>query len=231
MHNSTEDLYDIIYSSKDYQKEAAQISDFINARFSGTKTILDVACGTGKHAEYLNRSFTVDGIDISERFVEIAQRRNPTSSFWCKDMTSFELEKQYDIVMCLFSAVAYANSFQSLTQALKQMGKHTKRSGSIIVEPWFTPEAWHSGYVSIVNGESNDVKVSRMSFSDRVGNLSILTFEYLIGTREGITHVTEKHELGLFTVDEMLSAFKEAGFEAEYDPQGISGRGLYIAKA
>ncbi|UQZ87532.1 dTDP-3-amino-3,6-dideoxy-alpha-D-glucopyranose N,N-dimethyltransferase [Paenibacillus konkukensis] len=230
MHNSTEDLYDIIYSSKDYQKEATEIKDYILNRFPGTKTILDVACGTGKHAGYLNHFFKVDGIDISKRFVEIAQERNPTSTFWCKDMTSFELDKQYDIVMCLFSAIAYAKSFQTLTQTLKQMKKHTKHAGYIIIEPWFTPETWYSGYVSIVNGETNDVKVSRMSFSDQVGKISILNFEYLVGTKEGIKHLSEKHELGLYSVNEMLFAFKEAGFDTEYDPQGISGRGLYISK-
>jgi hypothetical protein len=29
MHNSTEDIYDLIYSSKDYQKESTEIKDFI----------------------------------------------------------------------------------------------------------------------------------------------------------------------------------------------------------
>jgi 2-polyprenyl-3-methyl-5-hydroxy-6-metoxy-1,4-benzoquinol methylase len=135
MHHSTEDLYDIIYSSKDYRREATEIKNYILSRFEGTKTILDVACGTGRHTEYLNPFFEIDGIDISERFVEIAQNRNPASTFWCRDMNSFELDKQYDIVMCLFSAIAYANSYQSLTQTIKQMKKHTKPSGHIIIEP------------------------------------------------------------------------------------------------
>jgi hypothetical protein len=53
----------------------------------------------------------------------------------------------------------------------------------------------------------------------------------LIGTTDGITHISEKHELGLFTVGEMMSAFREAGLEAEHDPKGIGGRGMYFAKA
>jgi SAM-dependent methyltransferase len=231
VNHSTEDLYDLIYSSKNYQKEATEIKDYILSRFSDIQIILDVACGTGRHIQYLNQFFKVDGIDLSQRFVEIAQDRNPNSNFWCRDMTSFELEKQYDVVMCLFSAIAYANTYQTLTQTLKQMKKHTKQGGYIIIEPWFTPENWHAGYVSIVNGESNGIKVSRMSFSDQIGRLSILNFEYLVGTEQEIQHLSEKHELGLFSVQEMLSAFKEAGLDPEYDPQGISGRGLYISRS
>ncbi|WP_052476298.1 class I SAM-dependent DNA methyltransferase [Cohnella kolymensis] len=121
MHENTEDLYDLIYSFKDYKKEANDIKEYILTRFPHTKSILDVACGTGKHIEHLNDSFKVDGIDISERFVEIAQNRNPSSTFWCRDMTSFKLEKHYDVVMCLFSAIAYANTYTALTQTLKQM--------------------------------------------------------------------------------------------------------------
>jgi hypothetical protein len=41
----------------------------------------------------------------------------------------------------------------------------------------------------------------------------------------------EVHELGLFTQTEMLNCFREAGLDASYDPVGLTGRGLYIARA
>jgi ubiquinone/menaquinone biosynthesis C-methylase UbiE len=77
-----EELYDLIYSFKDYAKEASIIQGFIHERLPQAKTILDVACGTGKHIQYLNQSFKVDGIDINERYIEIARQRNPSSTFW-----------------------------------------------------------------------------------------------------------------------------------------------------
>ncbi|WP_274653273.1 class I SAM-dependent methyltransferase [Paenibacillus humicola] len=231
MHKSTEDVYDLLYSFKNYEREAGEIKEYILARCPKARTILDVACGTGKHAQYLNANFQVDGIDISPRFVEIAQARNPASAFWCKDMTSFELDRQYDAVICLFSAIAYASSGESLTRTLKQMKKHTKPGGYLFIEPWFTPDTWSPGNVSILNGGNKELKVSRMSHSSRADKISILNFDYLIGTTDGITHISEKHELGLFTVGEMMSAFREAGLEAEHDPKGIGGRGMYFAKA
>jgi hypothetical protein len=43
------------------------------------------------------------------------------------------------------------------------------------------------------------------------GRLSRLRFEYLIGRSDGIEHVVESQELGLFTTEEMLDCFAQAG--------------------
>jgi|GEM_PF-6099838 len=47
---------------------------------------------------------------------------------------------------------------------------------------------------------------------------------------KGIIRSSEKHELGLFRVEEMLNAFQEVNLAVEYDPQGLTGRGLYLAR-
>lgn len=38
----------------------------------------------------------------------------------------------------------------------------------------------------------------------------------------------EPHEIALFTTEEQLEAFREAGLEVEHDPEGLMGRGLYV---
>jgi len=70
-----------------------------------------------------------------------------------------------------------------------------------------------------------------MSHSSVRGHVSVLRFHYLIGTPEGVEHREETHELGLFTRDEILSSFAEAGFDSvDYDPEGLIGRGMYVAR-
>jgi hypothetical protein len=34
----------------------------------------------------------------------------------------------------------------------------------------------------------------------------------------------------LFTTAELLERFRNAGFDADYDPTGLSDRGLYVAR-
>lgn len=231
MFDKTAELYDLIYSFKNYEQESEQICDYIKGLKPDAKDVLDVACGTGMHASYLSRFFQVDGIDLNERFIEIAAERNPDGKFLCRDMTQFQLDKHYDIVMCLFSAIAYVGTYDALIKSLKQFKNHLNQGGIVIVEPWFAPEAWEVGRLDMltVEDEQNN-KICRMSYSAREGQTSILNYQYLIGSSAGVVHHSERHELALFTVDEMLGAFTDAGMTCEYEPIGISGRGIYMGK-
>jgi SAM-dependent methyltransferase len=65
--------------------------------------ILDVGCGTGRHArELASRGFVVHGIDISERFVAIAAQDAPTgATFERLDARSMRFDEEFDAVICL----------------------------------------------------------------------------------------------------------------------------------
>jgi hypothetical protein len=68
-----------------------------------------------------------------------------------------------------------------------------------------------------------------MNIAETAANLSVINFHYLIGTpEEGVRHFEERHELALFTKEEMERAFDEAGFETSYDEKGLIGRGMYF---
>jgi hypothetical protein len=70
-----------------------------------------------------------------------------------------------------------------------------------------------------------------MAVAEQQDSLSVEIIHYLIGTKQGISHFSERHELGLFTVEEMKNAFSEAGLIAQFDDYGLTGRGLYTAKS
>ena len=79
--------------------------------------------------------------------------------------------------------------------------------------------------------DEDQFKVCRMNVSEvKDERLSFFQFHYLIGTPQGVRHFTEDHTLGLFTVAEMKAAFAGNGLVAQYEEQGISGRGLYVAQ-
>lgn len=231
MYSKTAQWYDAIYSSKDYKAESDLILSLLKKEHPTARSLLDVACGTAEHDRYLAEIYEVDGIDINPEFVEIASRKNPQCSYFTADMTGFSLDRTYDIVLCLFSSIGYVKTLDNLVKALRCFERHLNAGGIIVVEPWFVPEAWRPGErVYMDTGETDTGKVCRMSLSGQEGSLSILNFHYLVGTLEGISYVTERHELGLFSVEEMLFAFKEADLVVAYDEEGLTGRGLCIAR-
>jgi SAM-dependent methyltransferase len=228
------ELYDAIYHFKNYARECERLREIIEAETPGARTILDVACGTGNHDRFLRVHYGVDGLDINEDYLRAARLKNPDGTYTHGDMTDFDLGRTYDLVLCLFSAIGNVKTVDALQRAIGCMARHVRSGGSLIVEPWFTPETWHPGGRFLHAGEipcrDGADKVCRMSLSGQEGKMSVLLFHYLRATAGGIEHYIETMRLGLFTRAEMTQAFVAAGSQVRYDPVGLMDRGLYIAR-
>lgn len=231
MFSKSAEYYDAIYASmdKDYSTEANKAHQFIQKyKRSGGNTLLDVACGTGTHAEYFNKYYEVAGLDLDPKMLKIARSKHPKIRFHQGDMTSFKLDRQFDVIVNLFSSIGYVKTKSRLQKAIKTMHRHLLPGGVLLVEPWFAPEQWKPGGVFTIHVDKPDLRIVRMSHGGRRGKLSLLEFQYLIGTSKGIEHYTEMHELGLFTHKDYIEAFKAAGLNVHHDAKGLDGRGLYI---
>jgi SAM-dependent methyltransferase len=231
MFSKTARYYDKIYSFKDYQAETQRLIASIrdNLRSEGNR-LLDVACGTGLHIEYLKEYFVIEGLDISQELLEIARQRNPKVLFHPADMMDFHLGHKYDVVTCLFGSIGYVKTLGNLGQAVRCMANHLVGGGILVIEPWFTPETWKPGTVHGVFIDEPDLKIARVNTSFVSGRISYFDLHYLIGTPEGTEHFVERHELGLFEQDEMDAALAGVGLEVIYDSEGLMGRGLFIGK-
>lgn len=233
MFSKSARYYDDIYGSidKDYPAEADKIHEFIQKhKRSKGKTLLDVACGTGVHAGLLSKHYQVEGLDLDAGMLKAAQKKYPKIRFHQGNMISFGLERRFDAITCLFSSIGYVKTKANLRKAIRTMSRHLLPGGVVLVEPWFTPQQWNRGRVHTVQVEKPGLKIIRMSYSGQRGRVSILEFQYLIGTSRGIAHQAEIHELGLFLHEEYMEAFQAAGLEVLHDKKGLMGRGLYIGR-
>jgi ubiquinone/menaquinone biosynthesis C-methylase UbiE len=141
MFTDSAELYDAIYSFKDYARECDRLRNSINASVPGTRTVLDVACGTGEHAKFLKEHYAIDGVDINESYLRAARLKNPSGNYVRADMMNFDLGRTYDVVTCLFSAIGIVKTFDRLEAAVTCMARHVRPSGALIIEPWFTPDS------------------------------------------------------------------------------------------
>lgn len=231
MFSKSARYYDEIYASidKDYEAEANKAHAIIQEHKQASgNMLLDVACGTGFHASLLSKYYQVEGLDLDGQMLKVAKKKHPNIRFHQGDMTDFDLKRQFDVIVCLFSSIGYVRTNARLQKAIRNMAKHLLPGGVLLIEPWFTPEQWHPGRVSMTEVDQPHLKIVRMSHSRRKGNISTIEFQYLIGTSKGIEHSVEHHELGLFTHSQYMHAFKTAKLSVSHDPEGLDGRGLYI---
>jgi SAM-dependent methyltransferase len=225
-------FYDAIHGGKPYADEAAKVHARIQAHLrSGGGALLDVGCGTGRHAAHLREHYRVHGLDLEERLLRVARERCPDASFHQGDMTDFDLGRRFDAVTCLFSAIGYARTEDGLRRTIAGCARHLEPGGVAVVEPWLSPEGFGPRMPRLDVFESAELKIARMGRADWEGDLSVIVYVYAVGHPGGIEHWEDRHLLGLFTHQQMLDAFAAAGLEVvEYDPQGLIGRGLYVAR-
>lgn len=230
MFTKSSRFYDAIYGWKDYPAEAEKLHTLIQARRPGARTLLDVACGTGKHLELLREHYEVEGLDVNPEFLAIARQRLPGVPIHEGDMRDFDLGKTFDAVTCLFSSIAYTLTTANLGRAVAAMARHVAPGGVLVVEPFFAPDQWQPGRPWAVFVDEPDLKIARMDVARPLENgVATIEFHFLVGTAGGIERFTERHEVALFEAEQLRAAFRATGLDPEVDPEGLMDRGLYIA--
>jgi len=228
------ELYDLIFNAmdKDFSGQAGQVADLVRRALPHSRTLLDVACGTGEHARYLSEAhgFEVDGIDISPEMIARARAKCPRGRFDIADMTSFHLGRRYDGVFCMSGSIAHTVTMPRMREALACLRDHLVPGGVAIVQPYLTPDRVKVGTAEYTV-ESGDLRVKRTRLSERDGQCQRVYYHYTIEGPDGTREADEVDVWGLFTVDEMLAAFSAVGLAATYDPSWSdpAGDGVYVA--
>jgi 2-polyprenyl-3-methyl-5-hydroxy-6-metoxy-1,4-benzoquinol methylase len=96
------------YDKESFTQGTIQEVDFIESETGSDKsrTILDIGCGTGRHAiELATRGYTVTGIDLSDsqlqRAREKAKSANVQVTFLKRDARDFQFDSSFDLVIML----------------------------------------------------------------------------------------------------------------------------------
>lgn len=125
------DFYHILYQDRDH-KEAKHFMNTLTRylNLSEHATILDLACGKGRHAIYLNTlGYDVTGIDLSENSIAFAKQfENDTLHFDVHNMCT-PYHKQFDAVFNLFTSFGYFDDDGDHLRTLKAIKANLNESG------------------------------------------------------------------------------------------------------
>jgi hypothetical protein len=102
----------------------------------------------------------------------------------------------------------------------------------LIIEPWILPEHWRdpgSNTCEII--DEPDATLVRVISTRRSGATTTLQIHYAHAASGRIHTEDETHELGLFSRERYLSAYRQVGIEAHWHDHGLRGRGLVVGQA
>jgi len=180
--------------------------------------ILDVPCGTGRHALGLAKAgFHVTGFDRSEaalaRAVAIAEAEALPVRFARADMLEFEVDAPTDALICMGNSLGYFEPAMTM-RLLHRFARSVRKGGRLILDTGICAE-------SLLPLESE------RSFSFPGGTyeqeIAYDAVQSLIMTRAHLTLDGERHELlyrhFVMTSGELVRALRSAGFE----PRGLFG--------
>lgn len=218
------ELYDLFYADKPYAEEARFVHDRIQ-EFGRrpTREILELACGTGRHAFELEKfGYQIIATDRSADMLEIARRkaaeRKSKVAFASGDMQNLELPaKEYDAVICLFDSIGYLKTDDAVRDLLMDIWNHLREGGLFIFEFWHAPAMLNQYSPRRVrklktgHGEVTRTSQTALDCENRLANVS-----YTVEERNNdgtCSTLLESHTNRFFFVDEMKGLVSAAKFE------------------
>src|SRR5688572_5447740 len=129
--------YHLLYNNRDNAEAATFIDKLLNYLSPpADATMLDVACGTGRHSGYLaSKGYTVTGIDLSIRSINIARKlENDHLSFFQHDMRLPFRVNYFDLVFNFFTSFGYFDTRHENDNALRTLANSLKPGGKLVLD-------------------------------------------------------------------------------------------------
>ena len=226
--------YDLLYSDKDYIGEVEYVDSLIKANSNKVKTLLDMGCGTGKHAElFCDKGYKVHGIDLSEDMLKIAETRRigkeDKLSFSHSNISELNLDKKFDVVVSLFHVMSYQNSNEELIKAFEVAKNHLNNDGIFIFDFWYGPAVLTDKPVTRIKRlEDERIKVTRLAEPVLHAGKNIVDVNYDIFIEDKVSkEVVEKkelHKMRYFFDSELEMICKQVDFKVIQKYEWVSNK-------
>ncbi|MBB6680298.1 methyltransferase domain-containing protein [Aequorivita sp. 609] len=128
--------YHILYKDRDHREAALFMNTLTNyLKLKENDSILDLACGKGRHSKYLYRQgFNVTGVDLSEESIAYAkQYEKPRLHFEVHDMC-LPYPKKFDAVFNLYTSFGYFEKEEDNLRTIKAIKSELKSNGYGVID-------------------------------------------------------------------------------------------------
>jgi len=218
-------IYDVLNSDKDYKEESKYIDSLINKFIEKPQNeinILDLACGTGKHAlEFYDLGYIVEGSDISKDMIAVAtikaKEKNKKIKYYNESFqTCNTIEKKYDVIVAMFGSIGYLVNVDDLSNSFNNIRGLLVNGGIFIFDFWngnAVIKEYSKERKKEVELEENKVVRTSNTCLDLITQRALVKFKFEL-SRKGrkIENFTEEHLIRYFFIQEIHDFLQLKGF-------------------
>jgi SAM-dependent methyltransferase len=221
------ELYDLFYAEKPYTEEAAFVDGLLREHTANARRILELACGTGRHAvELERRGYEIVATDYSADMLGCAKRRGERAGsrvrFELADMRRLNecnavRGGKFDAAYALFDSIGYVQTNEAIGDVLRGVREALVPGGLFVFEFWHAAAMLRDFdplRVRRWSTESGEVlRISRTTL-DVPRQLSHVAYEILELRRDGTYgRIEETQTNRYFLVQEMAAFVAAAGLD------------------
>lgn len=218
--NAYASYYDLLYRDKDYKSEGSYVVSLLNQNKLLSGSLLELGCGTGKHAEvFADLKFVTHGIDSSAFMIEKANdRKSDINFFELGDVRSFRVNKKFDAVVSLFHVASYQTENKDLLDMFRTAESHLNKGGIFIFDFWNGSAVLsQKPSTRIKKMSDNNFEVERTATPklNSIQNTVNVNFDITIKNKKNNTSeiIKESHLMRYLFVPELKYLLNESGFE------------------
>lgn len=206
--------YNLLYQDKNYALEADYIASLLG---NNVKTVLELGCGTGKHAKLLEeKGYEIFGVDLSDTMLEQAK----TLGIDCTkgDARTFRANTKFDAVISLFHVASYQTTDEDVLNFFETANVHLEKGGEFIFDLWYKPAVLAQVPEKRVKTLENDeIKVTRYCTPEHIEERNIVNVNYDIEIKNKRTSqketITETHVMRYFSDEDIKRFANLKGFD------------------
>lgn len=224
--------YDLLYHDKNYEQEVDYIVNLLGIDQQPNLEIMDLGCGTGKHAALLcKKGYAVHGVDLSADMLREAKKRrkgiDSRLTFEQSDILDLDLDREFGVIISMFHVMSYQNSNESLVKAFDVAKKHLKQGGLFLFDFWYGPAVLSSKpTVKVKRLEDECLEITRIAEPemDACNNIVKVNFDIFIKEKmsNNIVEKNEIHNMRYLFDKELEMICDNAGFRIEQKKEWLT---------
>lgn len=222
--------YDLLYRDKNYAAEADYVRRLVERERPGSRTLLDLGCGTGRHDFLLSEhGYRVTGVDLSADMLKVADEERarrlraggaPPPDFSQGDVRSVRLGARFDVVASLFHVMSYQTTNDDLLAAFTTLREHLAPDGVAVFDAWYGPTVLTDRPVVRIKrlrGDGFDVTRLAEPVFHPNENVVDVNYQILITERESgrVQQLEETHRMRYLFVPEVRELLGRVGLRLD----------------